>query len=367
MKKILLIAYNDLNNSGVPNVIYQVIKALHNDYFFDVLVFGSDDYYYRKLKNEGIKNINLIKYFEKMPKSRIKRMLWHLFKEQRERYNFMKKLLNHNDYFAVHSFKETDTWPFFKAAKRKGIKKRIFHCNVDLTINSLKIKDFFKKRNKRLSIKYSTSLVGVSKKCCQIAFGTNKFDVLYNSYDEKKYNNNVLNENHNDSFVITQVGTFCDNKNQLFSLEVLNELLKIYNNAKLNLIGYNGKTQYYCDLIDYVKKNKLEKHVLFYEKIEDVSAIYKTTTFVVVPSKKEGFSLVTIEAQACGIEVFASSNITDETNCGGVIFLDLNNPKKWADRLYQEFLEKKNKKESFDLKNFSFENFKNKLKYLYEK
>lgn len=366
MKKILIIAYNDLNNSGVPNVIYQIIKALHNEYFFDVLIFGSDDYYYKKLKNEGI-NVNLIKYIENKPKNKVKRWLWHICKKQRERFNFMEKLLDHNDYFAIHSFKETDSWPFFKAAKRKGIKKRIFHCNVDLEINHWTINNFFKKRNKRLSIKYSTLLVGVSKKCCEIAFGRNKFDVLYNSYDEQKYNNNIRNEVPNGDLIITQIGTLCDNKNQLFSLKVLNELTKLSHNVKLNLIGYNGKTQYYIELIEYVKKNNLENRVLFLKKLDDISTIYKTTTFVVVPSKKEGFSLVTVEAQACGIEVFASSNIPSEVNCGGVTFLDLDNPKDWARKLYQEFLEKKNMSKTFNVSDFSFEKFKNKLKHLYEK
>ena len=58
--KALLIAYNDLNNSGVPNVIYQTIQTIHKFYDIDVIVFGENDFFYRKLIDENIFNIHLI-------------------------------------------------------------------------------------------------------------------------------------------------------------------------------------------------------------------------------------------------------------------------------------------------------------------
>ena len=118
MKKALIIAYNDLNNSGVPNVIYQVIKALHNDYSFDVLIFDDDNYYCQKLLKEKV-DVKLIKYLDQKPNGKISRLLWWFYKRPHNHYLFMKQLLKKESYSVIHSFKEYYSWPFFKAAKDK--------------------------------------------------------------------------------------------------------------------------------------------------------------------------------------------------------------------------------------------------------
>ena len=103
MERALIIAYNDLNNSGVPNVIYQTIKTLHDQYSFDVLVFRDDDYYCQKLHKKGI-DINLIKYNEEKPKGKLGRLFWWFYKSPHNHYLFMKKLLKENNYSIIHSF-----------------------------------------------------------------------------------------------------------------------------------------------------------------------------------------------------------------------------------------------------------------------
>ena len=366
MKKVLIIAYNDLNNSGVPNVIYQTIKALHEEYSFDVLVFGDDEYYYQKLKSEGI-NINLIKYIDEKPKGKLERLFWWFHKRPHDHYMFMKRLLKDNNYSAIQSFKEYDCWPFFKAAKEAGIKKRIFHCNVNLTIDNNTKDKFLKYRNKRLSLRFANVFVGVSDLSCKNAFGNRKYTVLYNSYDEQKYNMNVKNNLSDEELVITQVASYSDNKNQLFSLQVLKELKKLHENTKLNLVGASGITPYYQKLIDYVKTNDLEKDVSFIDKSNSVEKIYEKTTFVIIPSMREGFSLVAIEAQACGIEVFASSNVPKEIDCGGVILIDLSvGPAFWAREIYDGHKHQGAARALFETSVFSFKRFKTELEDLYK-
>lgn len=225
MKKVLIIAYNDLNNSGVPNVIYQSIKALHDEYSFDVLIFGDDDYYYQKLKSEGI-DINLIKYIDEKPKSKLGRLFWWFHKRPHDHYLFMKKMLKENDYLVIHSFKEYYSWPFFKAAKEAGIRKRILHRNINPEKPRQLINRLLESKNRKPSIKYASNLVGVSEICCKNAYRKREYTVLYNSYDEQNYNANVENRLSNGELVITQVASYSDNKNQLFSLQVLKELKK---------------------------------------------------------------------------------------------------------------------------------------------
>ena len=366
MKKALIIAYNDLNNSGVPNVIYQTIKALHEQYSFDVLVFGDDDHYYQKLKNEGI-NIRLIKYIDKKPRSTISRLLWWFYKMPHNHFVYMKKLLKENNYDVIHSFKEYYSWPFFKAAKNAKIEKRILHRNINPEKPKQLVIKVLESKNRRLSIKYSSDLVGVSEVSCKNAFGNNKYTVLYNSYYESKYNNDVKNKLLNDELVITQVASYSDNKNQLFSLQVLKELKKIHDNIKLNLVGASEKIPYYQSLIDYVHINNLEDSVSFIDRSDTVEKIYEKTTFVIIPSLREGFSLVAVEAQACGMDVFASSSIPKEVDCGGVNFLDLSKgPDYWAKEIYKKFLSQHNLRSFYGTSKFSFERFKRELENLYK-
>ena len=366
MKKALIIAYNDLNNSGVPNVIYQTIKALHEQYIFDVLVFGDDEYYYQKLAGKGV-HINLIKYIEDKPKSKLFRLFWWFYKMPHNHYLFMKKLLKENSYSVIHSFKEYYSWPFFKAAKKCGVKKRIYHCNVNLKVHRNSDNKLLFDRNLRLSIKYASDLVGVSELSCNNAFKDNKYKVIYNSYDEQKYNLKVTNKLYDDELVITHVASYSDNKNQLFSLKVLKELKKLHSNTKLNLVGATDIDPYYQSLIDYAKENKLEDSVSFIKRTNDVEKIYEKTTFTMLPSHSEGLPLTIIEAQACGINVFTSTNVTDEVDCGGVTFLDLSKgPEYWAKEIYGTFLKKHNSHTNYDINKFSFERFKKELEKIYK-
>ena len=129
-KNALIIAYNDLNNSGVPNVIYQTIKALHNEFDFDVVVFGNDLYHYQKLVDEGIENINVINWYKEGKRNKISRALNHLIKDPKDMYKRTLELLSKKEYSVIHSFREYDSWPFLKAAAEKGVQNRIVHSNV---------------------------------------------------------------------------------------------------------------------------------------------------------------------------------------------------------------------------------------------
>ena len=93
-----------------------------------------------------------------------------------------------------------------------------------------------------------------------------------------------------------------------------------------------------------------------------------STTFYLLPSIREGASLVVVEGQACGIKVFASKGVPQEMNLGGITYLDLNDgPKKWAEIIYEEFKKSGNERTAYDTTPFSPENFKNNILKLYNK
>lgn len=365
-KRALLVAYNDLNNSGVPNVIYQTIKTIYKEYDVDIIIFSDDLFYYEKLKKEGIKNVNLIRLYSNKPKSKFKLLFYHFFVNPRIQYRKTFLLDKKAKYDVLHSFKERDSWPFFKAAKKAKIPLRIYHSNISAVKQNSPIIKLLDKKNKRLSLKYSNCYIGVSKNSCENSFHGKDYHIIHNGYDASFFNNKVGNKLKNNELVLTQVATFNENKNQLFSIAVLRELIQLYPNAKLQLIG-KAKDSLYLNLL---KKNisdyNLSDNVKVLDGTNGTGDALMYTTFTILPSHSEGASITAIESQACGISVFASTNVPKEIDVGGVIFLDLEDgPKTWANKIYQQFEKEGNARKEYNLSDFSNKLFQKQIKKIY--
>ena len=362
-KNALIIAYNDLNNSGVPNVIYQTIKALHSEYNFDVVVFGNDLFYYQKLIDEGITNVTIINWHKESKRNKLSRIINYLVKEPKEIFRKTKKLLKEKQYSVLHSFKEYESWPFLKAAKDCGLQKRIVHTTVIHGENE----SFLVKRNKRKTLSLATDFVGVTIDACKKAWPGAKHKVIHFSYDESKYNSNKCSLK-SDELVLTHVGTYSTNKNQLFSIEVLKELKLMYPKAKLQIIGAEREKGYFSKMKQYIDANGLDDWIKIIDGSLGAEKYTPSTSFYLLPSYHEGASLVVVEGQACGIKVFASYGVPQEMNVGGITYLDLNDgPKKWAEVIYEEFKKSGNARTAYDTTSFSSENFKKNISNLYLK
>lgn len=361
-ENILIIAYNDLNNSGVPNVIYQIIKSQHDKYHFDIVTFDDDNYYYEKLLAEGYSDIELIKFDIKPPKAKLGKFYFYLRKEQKTQYKKTLELLKLKDYKVIHSFKENDSGPFFKAAKKQNVAKRIFHSTV---IHS-KPTDFISKIRRKSALKYANIFVGVTDLCCSNAFPKKHYEVIHFSYDELVFNNKVPNKLNDNQLILTQVGTFSINKNQLFSIEVLYHLKHKHPNARLKLIGSERGSGYLSKMINKIDELKLNSNIEIIDGSNGVGNNLQHTSFSLLTSYKEGASLVVVESQACGIDVFASSCVSKEMDLGGLIFLDLSKgPEYWASEIYSKWQTNKNKRHFYDTSSFSKETFKSKISNLY--
>ena len=362
-KNALIIAYNDLNNSGVPNVIYQTIKALHNEFNFDVVVFGNDLYYYQKLVDDGIANVNVINLSKEKPKNKIGRINYELFSNPNYLYKKSLELMGKKDYDAIHSFKEYYSWPLLKAALKKGIRKRIVHTTI---IHDEKC-NFLIKRNRKLTLKYANEFIGVTIDACKKAWPGTNHQVIHFSYDEEKYNSNKC-ALKNSELVITHIGTYSTNKNQLFSIEVLKELKVLYPKAKLQIIGAEREKGYFSKMKNHIDENGLDDWIKIIDGSLGAEKYTSHTSFYLLPSYHEGASLVVIEGQACGIKVFASYGVPQEMNCGGITYLDLKDgAKKWAEAIFEEFKKSGNARTAFDTTSFSSENFKKNISELYLK
>ena len=364
-KRGLIISYNDLNNSGVPNVIFQVIKSLSDEYDFDIITFGDDAYYLNKLNDIDIFP-HVFKFQTQTKNGRSSGVKYHLCSYPRLMYKQTLEILSKQKYDVIHSFKENYSWPFLKAAKKCGISKRIVHSNIDSSRDGSFTFKLLDKHNKRNTLHYATHLVGVSRRCCERSFGNRKSFVLHNGYNEDNYNANIKYTDEVDCLTLLQVGAFNSNKNQLFSLEIAKILKQNRVLFRMVFVGRETENGYLNLMNKYINNNCLATNVQIINGCNDVRPFYEKSKFVLMPSKSEGASIVAVEAQACGLKVFASSSIPSDMNVGGIIFIDKNHsPLDWAKKIIKEN-DKKYSRNQYDMAEFSQKTFKKKLRELYD-
>lgn len=345
-KRVLLIAANDMGKSGVPNVYMNIVRNLSNDYIFDIVI-SRENYYY---KNEFLSyggNIYLIK--ERLYNNKFKRIFWRLFGSPFVISNTLKGICKNNHYSIIHSFKGNESAPYFRIAKKFSINNRILHINSCWENTSNPLSQFFIKMERLKTIKYSTNHIAVSKLAGDTYFKNLKYNVIYNTYDEKDC---VYCENDSQNLVLLQIGTTMPIKNQLFSIQVLSKIKTIYPDCHLIFITTPYDSRYDRQCRKEIEKLKLWNNVTFLPPNINQNELYKQATFVLLPSLQEGFSLVTVESQARGVHTFISDTISKEIDCGNVSYLKLDT-QLWAKTIIAYYKHNNNKRKKVDMSKFS--------------
>lgn len=104
---------------------------------------------------------------------------------------------------------------------------------------------------------------------------------------------------------ILNVGTIEDRKNLL-------NVVKAISGTEIPLVVVGRKTKYYQKIERFLKKNKMEKQVLFLEGVsmDELACLYKLADIFVYPSFFEGFGIPVIEALFSKTVV-----VTSNTSC----------------------------------------------------
>lgn len=91
-------------------------------------------------------------------------------------------------------------------------------------------------------------------------------------------------------------------------------------------------------------------NVEFHRRVSDMAVVYGYTRLLIVPSVwEEGFGMVVVEAQSCGIPVIASNRggLPEAVGAGGLLIDDYRNPDEWMSAImkvvgesssYQEYV-----------------------------
>lgn len=261
---------------------------------------------------------------------------------------FSKTLKDHGPFDIVHAHPYGTCGLFMMLAAWKGVPVRIAHAHNDHRTRDAAQKPHRKAYNafmKGLIKRYATGGLGVSKNSAESLYGENwqndpRWQVIYGGTDlesfKAKASQDILDLKKPDGPTVTLSGRLAHAKNPHFALKVFRELLKIEPNAKLLFIG-DGELREALE--KEVAQHKLQQNVIFAGMRNDVPALlHQYCDALLLPSFHEGLPRAAVEAQAAGLPVLISTNITRECDyTGRVEFLNLSDPPElWAKTLYKQ-------------------------------
>jgi glycosyltransferase EpsF len=281
----------------------------------------------------------------------------------------MKKLINSSNYDVVHCHREETAGYLLEMAFQKNIVCRIAHSHntrwargEQMGMTGLLRKSLFYLWTRPLVYKYSTTILGTSKNAIlyfygQKAFKSGKAQPLYCGINLKSFEtecseakSNQLKVKYNlpsDAVIIGNIGSLDVQKNQLFLLEILAELVK--RNSKYYLF-IAGEGYLRPQLEKTVTMLNLADHVRIPGNCSNIPELcchlFDVFCFT---SLFEGFGLVIPEAIAGGSYVICSNIITDELVnplTKHITRLTLNESiKKWADAVEEGIAKKQTPEE----------------------
>lgn len=251
-------------------------------------------------------------------------------------WKYMEKVLKTGHYDVLHT--NISGWNALAAlllAQKNGVKKRIYHAHNPRENSSLKAR--------LRSLIYETPSVWLANRymaCSQLAgkslFGKHSFDILPNSFDTSRYVFNIQVRANlrkqlsiENCFVVGVVGRLSEQKNPLFVVDILAEMIKQKSNVVLLWIG-SGPMEHV--VIQKAQRLGIKNSLILLGNREDVNRFYSAMDVFLLPSFFEGLGIVFVEAQLSGLPTFGNDTLPVEINISPLMYrLSLKlSAKTWA-------------------------------------
>lgn len=316
-----------------------------------ILYGGQESFVFKTIKNMNKSRIDidfLTPYFMNNPmyqkfaqSIKAKIYIFNLpFKVGGNRFNVISKynrLLKKNKYDIVHihSGSISILAIFTLLAKINGVNRIIVHSHTSGENENFKhelLKRFFspvfsKMATVLLAPSYDAAYWQFPKKAFKkkgklIKNGIEVDKYLFNCEKRKKIRKQ-LEFSTNDT-ILGNVGRLSSEKNQIFLIRLLKSLVVINKKYKLLLVGDGPQ---YKILKTIVEKQNLSSNVKFVGNVNNVEDYLQAMDIFLFPSKYEGLGIASIEAQASGLPIIASTGVPEDINItGNVKFLSLGSP-----------------------------------------
>lgn len=360
--KILIVSCNGMGTGGTQRVIMQIVRGLSKEYQFDLLEFTMDKGHYEKEFIQYGGGIFRIPFYSGKS-SMIKRIDYYLrgiYILRRVR-NILKQ---NGPYVAIHCNNYLESAFCLFAAKIQKIPVRICHAHGYFGEMNTRARKIYLKICRKIILKNANKIVGCSQNAINMLFGADIGTVIPNAVDTRNFSVDKYSKTKLNNLKMIQVGQYCENKNQLFSIEVLYRLVKKEPSATLTLVGFGS---YKANIDNKVIEYGLSSNVNFVDGNSDIAEALSRNNVFLFPSKKEGLGIAPIEAQNMRLMCFVSDTVPKEIDIGMCRFLPLSlGPKVWSDEILQYFRTEKDVEFTIDGERYNPESIIQQYHNLYE-
>lgn len=361
MKRILLVSCGGLGHGGVQSVIMNIVRGLSNKYIFDIVLFTSERRYYDdEFESYGGKIFRVPHYEGKIW---IRKKIDYYVRWMSISPNIKKIVIENGPYVAIHCNNVFESGICLKSV-RKLVPIRVCHAHVKAESGN----PILRRLNnlyRSYILNYATDLIGCSEEANKSIFGNaNNCVIIYNPYDDRRFDPKKYSISKRKSPRLIQIGYFCNNKNQCFSIEVFSLIQQIYQDAELIFIGFDSEN-YLDKMKKKIEEKKLTDNVKFYPQDADSPKLLSESDALLLPSYKEGFGIVLVEAQAMGVRCYVSNTVPKLANMGNCTYISLEDGAiKWADTIVDDLKHKK-ERNYVDCSAFGLNSFLDKIDYIY--
>lgn len=310
-------------NGGVENYVLNYYLAINrNKYQFD---------FYIEKESLIINKANIEKYGGRV-------FIVPSIKKYFSYKKTLRQLFDANKYKIVQANNNSLSAITLRIAEKCGVPIRIANSLSTSNKNEFvrnTVKNILRKKSK----KYATHFFACSNLAGEWLFGSNiltnkNYYLVHNAVSTERFifSNSIRNElrkkySLENRIIVGTIGRLEKQKNQLYLVDIFNNLLKKDTRYFLIIIG-DGNL--YNEIIQKTKKYGIEKSVLVLTSNEvgvrgTAANYYNLFDVFILPSLYEGLPTVGIEAQINGLPCLFSSTITREVQINSnVKFIDLN-------------------------------------------
>lgn len=282
--------------------------------------------------------------------------------------NFLKE---HPEYKVIHGHVRSTASIYLKKAKKYGLTTIAHSHNTSSGSGFSSIA----KNILQYQIRYIADyLFACSQNAGTWLFGekackNDNFFILNNAIDAKRF---VLNKDVRDKkrkelqledfFVVGHIGRFHPQKNHAFIIDIFKELTEKNSKMKMKLLLVGDGTLR-KEIEKKVNNLGLSDKVIFTGVRPDIPELLQAMDVFLFPSLFEGLPVTLIEAQASGLEIYASETISQEVAITDLInYYSLDShPSEWANNILNNKVLNKRKNYLSEIENANYDIEKNSL------
>jgi glycosyltransferase involved in cell wall biosynthesis len=350
MKQNVLFILHNLIIGGVEKCCYEIVKNIDRKrYQIDFLIApyaNSEQYYEPLMKEYGCNVFHAPTVIGKRGKKAFLKRLGQILSEKQ--------------YDVVHSHVDfLNTWTL-KEAKKHRVPIRVSHVHA-FPNDSIRLPKKLKHLcQQKLLCRYATDRLGCSALACEWHYGAqSKYTVFHNGFDTQPF---LELPSERPAKNLITVGRMAPEKNPMFTIEVVKELVLLDPEYHLTYVG--GGVLFDC-VQKAVASLGIEANVDLVGKQPNLLPYFKNASVAIFPSLHEGLGIAIVEAQLAHCFSFFSSVCPKEADVGLSMQLDLElGAKGWAKAIDDFVTKKANQKDALDAQKVALYDMKEEVKKL---